>query len=202
MIVSLDHVKCLRLVEDAKQEEQDCLVLVLFPPDSINEASSVLRKQKKATSKVVKKMATAPKIGTGKKTFDYPEANKKKKITKRKPNAVRTKAKDGGSPKPAKKDADITPDAMNIFGEPTTQPKYAKDKETWPANWKTTSKGKPIKIPDEVKKRKRAGSAVSQSDFYKHVVRAVYNSGTQRGYPFRGTPEKSSQAIARAQLIK
>jgi hypothetical protein len=44
--------------------------------------------------------------------------------------------------------------------------------------------------------------AVNHSELYKHMVRAIYVTGKQRGYPFREGAAKSSQKIARAQLIK
>jgi hypothetical protein len=65
------------------------------------------------------------------------------------------------------------------------------------------------KTPEAVKRRKgpKGGKgvykpAVSHADLYKHMTRAIYVGGKQRGYPFREGASKSSQKIARAMLIK
>lgn len=76
------------------------------------------------------------------------------------------------------------------------------DVSGWPSNWDTSAPGPKVDPPSEVKKRRRKGAGVSQSDMYKHVVRAIYVTGKQNGYPFSGTAAKSSQAIARAKMIK
>lgn len=61
---------------------------------------------------------------------------------------------------------------------------------------------------DETIERSKVGrppkkrGPLNTSTFYQHVVRAIYNTGLTTGYPFRGTPEKSSQAIARAKMIQ
>jgi hypothetical protein len=89
-----------------------------------------------------------------------------------------------------------------------------KDIQAWPANWDTTAPGAPVSFPKdktpEGRKRMvgpKGGKAkyrpaVSHSDMYKHVVRAIYVNGKARGYQFRENPAVSSQKIARAKMIK
>jgi len=43
--------------------------------------------------------------------------------------------------------------------------------------------------------------AVNRSTMYKHVVRAIHDSGKRRGYSFRKSPGRSSQEMARQQMI-
>lgn len=153
--------------------------------DTLLEASP-LKTIRKKTSAALKKMKS-PKVGKGQKSFDYFDKKdtsaKKPKIAKRQTQAVRPKAKPGGIPKKASDSG-------------------KSDLEIWPANWKTTAPGNRVPMPAEIKKRQRAGKDVNQSDFYKHVVRAIYVTGIKNGYPFRGTPAKSAQQIARAKMIK
>lgn len=90
-----------------------------------------------------------------------------------------------------------------------------KDPALWPANWDTTAPGPPVSAPAKGEpsefERRRQGPkgkpgkykpAVAHADLYKHMVRAIYVNGKQRGYAFRETPALSSQKIARAMLIK
>lgn len=90
-----------------------------------------------------------------------------------------------------------------------------KDPALWPSNWDTTAPGPPVSAPGkgeptEFEKRRKGPKGkpgkyrpvVNHSDLYKHMVRAIYVNGKQRGYSFREGPALSSQKIARAMLIK
>jgi hypothetical protein len=58
-----------------------------------------------------------------------------------------------------------------------------------------------IEPPKVAKERPPGQGAINHSDFYRHVVRAIYNRIKATGYPTRGTPAHSSQAIARGRMI-
>lgn len=198
-----------------QQPERKARVLTLFSPEDA---------EKHDCSSVIDEALKPPNIGTGKKTFDYfgdrqkkkttkkPQARPQKpkprskptkgKIAKRTRSKVRPSAKPGGIPRRAKPEPTVAPSASNLSQRDALKKAKPDDIETWPANWKTTAPGPRIPMPAQIKQRKRKGRAVNQSDFYKHVVRAIYNTGTQTGYPFRGTAAKSSQAIARGKMIK
>jgi len=81
------------------------------------------------------------------------------------------------------------------------QGKLSKELARHPANWQTTSPGKPVPPPDHLKP-KPGGGEVSQAAMYQHVVRAVYNRGLRTGYKWKKSPARSAQEIAREKMIK
>ncbi len=75
------------------------------------------------------------------------------------------------------------------------------------ANWQTTSPGAPVIMPKPMERPAKFRNAprkpdVNTSAMYKHVVRAIYNNGKRRGYNFRKSASRSSQEMARRQMIK
>lgn len=205
--------------------------LAELPQDVLDEAlRDWLAKAKSSASRAVKAVARRIAQALGRKKRPTPK-KPEPKIRPRKTGEVRPKGKPGGIPKPPPPSLPqpIKP-PPSAPTQPSTKPRKPgytwgelqkmrkaaeKNPAEWPSNWDTTAPGPPVSAPakgepSEFEKRRRGPKgklgkykpAVNQSDLYKHMVRAIYVTGKQRGYPFREGPAKSSQKIARAQLIK
>jgi hypothetical protein len=191
---------------------------------------AVSRAARKVVSRAAKEVAKRAK--RLQQSMDKKRPKPKKEKPTIKPRAVapvRPKGKPGGIPPAPPKSI---PEPVKPPPSPTVsttkprKPEYtwaelqklrkkgSKDTGEWPANWDTTAPGPPVsmpkdKTPETVKRRQgpkgRKGvykPSVSHADLYKHMTRAIYVGGKQRGYAFREGASKSSQKIARAMLIK
>lgn len=202
-----------------------------LPEDVLDEAlKDWLAKAKASTSRAVKSVAKRIAQALGRKKKAAPP-KPIPKIQPRERTKVRPKGKPGGiPPAPPKDTLEPIKEPPQSPTQPPTKPrkpqytwdelqklrkKGEKDQAEWPANWDTTAPGAPVSMPgkkeppEAVKRRTgpRGGKAqyrpaVSNSEMYKHVVRAIYVTGKANGYAFREGPARSSQKIARGKMIK